>query len=53
MKILKNCIEISTDFNIHGSVHLGNVYVRLSVQLDAHYIYSLFLYISLLTMLKV
>jgi hypothetical protein len=23
-------------FDIHGSVHLGNVYVRLNVQLDAH-----------------
>jgi hypothetical protein len=26
-------------------VHTQNVYVRLSVQLDAHYMYSLFLYI--------
>jgi hypothetical protein len=23
-------------FDVHGSVHLGNVYVRLKVQLDAH-----------------
>jgi hypothetical protein len=23
------------EFDVHGSVHLGNVYVRLTVQLDA------------------
>jgi hypothetical protein len=34
-----------TIFDVHVSVHLGNVYVRLTVQLDAHYMYSLFLYI--------
>jgi hypothetical protein len=35
------------EFDVHGSVHPGNVYVRLRVQLDAHYMYSLFLYILL------
>jgi hypothetical protein len=30
-------------FHVHGSVYLGNVCVRLKVQLD--YMYSLFLYI--------
>jgi hypothetical protein len=41
-------------FDVHGSVHLSNVYFRLRVQLDAHYMYSLFLYILLyLTVLKV
>jgi hypothetical protein len=24
------------EFDVYGSVHLGNVYVRLEVQLDAH-----------------
>jgi hypothetical protein len=33
------------EFDVHGSVHLGNVYVRLRVQLDTQYMYSLFLYI--------
>jgi hypothetical protein len=32
-------------FDVHCSVHLGNVFVRLSIQLDAHCMYSLFLYI--------
>jgi hypothetical protein len=33
-------------FDVHGSVHLGNVYVRLNVQLDVHgFMYSLLLYI--------
>jgi hypothetical protein len=32
-------------FDVHGSVHIGNVYVRLKVQLDAYYMYYLFLYI--------
>jgi hypothetical protein len=32
-------------FDVHGSVHLGNVYIRLRVQLDANYMYSLFLYV--------
>jgi hypothetical protein len=30
-------------FNVHGSVHLGNVYVQLKVQLDVLFMYSLFL----------
>jgi hypothetical protein len=25
-----------TVFDVHGSVHLGNVYVQLKVQLDVH-----------------
>jgi hypothetical protein len=33
------------EFDIPGSLHLGNVYVRLRFQLVAHYIYSLFSYI--------
>jgi hypothetical protein len=32
-------------FDVHGSEHFGNIYVQLRVQLDAHYMYSLFLYI--------
>jgi hypothetical protein len=39
-----NCEGLKT-FDVHGSVHLGKIYVRLNVQLDAHYMYSLFLYI--------
>jgi hypothetical protein len=26
----------SVGFNVHGSIHLGNVYIRLKVQQDAH-----------------
>jgi hypothetical protein len=30
-------------FNDHGSVHLGNVYIRLKVQQDAHgFVYVLY-----------
>jgi hypothetical protein len=33
-------------FDVYGYVNLGNVYVRLKVQLDVHgFMYSLFLYI--------
>jgi ABC-type maltose transport system permease subunit len=28
--------KLSKKFNVHGSVHLGNVYVRLKVQRNAH-----------------
>jgi hypothetical protein len=38
-------IRIQYVFDVHGSVHHGNVCVPLKVQLDAHYMYSLFLYI--------
>jgi hypothetical protein len=31
------------EFDVHGSVHLGNVFVRLRGQLDAHYMCSVFL----------
>jgi hypothetical protein len=30
---VKRC---NSEFNVHGSVHLGNVYIRLNVQRDAH-----------------
>jgi tyrosyl-tRNA synthetase len=32
-----------TGFDIHGSVHLGNVYVLMKVQLDAHGYYVFFI----------
>jgi hypothetical protein len=33
-------------FDVYGSVHLDNVYVRLNVELNVHgFMYSLFLYI--------
>jgi hypothetical protein len=42
------CLVIrQCEFDVDGSVHLGNVYDRLGVQLDAHCIYPLFLYILL------
>jgi hypothetical protein len=30
-------------FDVHGSVHLGKIYVQLKVQLDVLFMYSLFL----------
>jgi hypothetical protein len=30
-------------FDVHGSIHIGNVYVQLKVQLDVLFMYSLFL----------
>jgi hypothetical protein len=35
--------EYILQFDVHGSVHLGNVYVQLKVQLDVLFMYSLFL----------
>jgi hypothetical protein len=36
-----------TQFDVHGSVHLGNVYVKLKVQLDVLFMYSVFLFLTL------
>jgi hypothetical protein len=29
-------------FDVHGSVHLGNIYVQFKVQLDVFFMYSIF-----------
>jgi hypothetical protein len=35
--LYRGLIDISPHvFNVHGSVHLGNVYIVLKVQQDAH-----------------
>jgi hypothetical protein len=31
-----NGIAYTIEFNVHGFLHLGNVYIRLKVQRDAH-----------------
>jgi hypothetical protein len=41
-----------TEFDVHGSVHLGNVYVQLKVQLDVH-VFICILYSTLFSALHV
>jgi hypothetical protein len=36
MKSLCSHDRLVSEFDVHGSVHLGNVYVQLKVQLDVH-----------------
>jgi hypothetical protein len=39
---LRAFIPLPSFFNVHGSAHLGNVYVQLKVQLDVLLIYILY-----------
>jgi hypothetical protein len=34
--------NITAEFDVHGSVHLGNIYVKFKDQLDVLFMYSLF-----------
>jgi hypothetical protein len=46
--------EVCLEFDVRGSVHLGNVYVRLKFQLDVHgFISILYSSIFLLYMFRV
>jgi hypothetical protein len=38
-------VRYLNEFDVHGSVHLGNVYVQMKVQLDAHVFVSILYYI--------
>jgi hypothetical protein len=43
MTVNVSCNVTTCKFDVHGSVHLGNVYAQLKVQLDVLFMYSLFL----------
>jgi hypothetical protein len=47
--VIDKCAEqiVYCEFDVHVSVHLGNVYVRLTVQLDVH-VFICILYSSIL-----
>jgi hypothetical protein len=49
-----NMCDCLNEFDVHGSVHIGNVYVRLKVHLDVHgYICIIYSSIFLLYMFRV